>query len=206
MEAFTDRWVDSFAKLYDERPLGEISWMTGTVSPPLIELVVSATLAPGSVVADLGCGAGVHSTFLARQGYDVIGVDRSPRALEAAAQLATFYGLTVRWVEADILDTTLDSESVDVVHDSFVFHNVRPEARIAYVTEAARILRPGGLMVLVGFSDRMTPGSGPIRLTSGDVLGSFMYLFEVEEFRRFRNLPTPVRPDQWHWFGLFRKR
>ncbi|KOG88063.1 hypothetical protein ADK38_21860, partial [Streptomyces varsoviensis] len=116
------------------------------------------------------------------------------------------FGVRVTLVEADILATTLPDGEADAVHDSFIYHNIRPEARQAYVREAARVLRPGGRFVLVGFSDRMTPGSGPLRLTSDDVLDAVTPYFEVEEFRRFRNLPTRARPDQWHWFGHFRKR
>ncbi|MBS2533108.1 methyltransferase domain-containing protein [Catenulispora sp. NF23] len=206
MQAFTDRWVNGFAKLYEENPLGQISWFTGTVSPVLAELVIDGTIARGQRVVDLGCGAGVAAAFLARHGMTVTGVDNSATALGAARHLSELYGVELELIEADILATTLPAESVDVVNDSFIYHNVRPEARTLYAAEVARILKPGGLFVMVGFSDRMTPGSGPIRLTSDDVLGAFLPGFEVEELRRFRNLPTQARPDQWHWLGLFRKR
>lgn len=206
MEAFTERWTKNLAKLYTDVPLAEISWFTGAVSPMLSQLVIDGTLQPGQKVVDLGCGAGVQAAFLAKHGMDVTGVDSSPAALEAARRLIELFGVELDLVQADILETTLPDGHADVVNDSFIYHNVRPEARDAYVAESARILKPGGLMVVVGFSDRMTPGSGPIRLTSDDVLDPFMRHFEVEEFRRFRNLPTQVRPDQWHWFGLFRRR
>ncbi len=206
MQAFTDRWVNGFAKLYAENPLAQISWFTGTVSPALTELVINGTLKSGQKVVDLGCGAGVQASFLARHGMEVTGVDASPVALDAARRLAELYGVDLELVEGDILATGLPDGGADVVNDSFIYHNVRPEARAAYAAEVARVLRPGGLFVMVGFSDRMTPGSGPIRLTSDEVLHAFLPDFEVEEFRRFRNLPTEVRPDQWHWFGLFRKR
>lgn len=206
MEAFTERWRTTFSKLYTERPLAEISWFTGAVSPVLAQLVIDATIQPGQKVVDLGCGAGVQAAFLAKHGMDVTGIDSSPKALEAARGLIELYGADVEFVEADILATTLPDGLADVVNDSFIYHNVQPEARDAYAAEVARILKPGGLFVMVGFSDRMTPGSGPIRLTSDDVLPTFLPHFEVEEFRRFRNLPTLQRPDQWHWFGLFRRR
>lgn len=206
MQAFTDRWVSGFAKLYEENPLAQISWFTGTVSPVLADLVIDGTLARGQRVVDLGCGAGVAAAFLARHGMTVTGVDASATALAAAEQLAALYGVELELIQADILRTTVPDESADVVNDSFIYHNVRPEARAAYAAEVGRILKPGGLFVMVGFSDRMTPGSGPIRLTSDDVLDPFLPGFEVEELRRFRNLPTEARPDQWHWLGVFRKR
>src|SRR5256885_1275856 len=41
-------------------------------------------LPPPGPVADLGCGPGAHALALARRGYDVIGVDGSPRMVEVA--------------------------------------------------------------------------------------------------------------------------
>lgn len=206
MDAFTDRWVDKFSKVYDEEPLADICWVTTSVSPALQGLVIDQTIPRGSRVVDLGCGPGVHSIFLARHGMDVVGVDRSSGALERARQLADFYQAEVEFVEGDILDVPLPDATADVVHDSFVYHNVRPEARAQYVAEVARILKPGGLLVMTEFSDRMTPGTGPIRLTGDDMTLPWLDDFTVEELRRFRNLPTEKRPDQWHWLGLYTRR
>jgi ubiquinone/menaquinone biosynthesis C-methylase UbiE len=206
MEAFTDRWVQGFAPLYETEQLGEISWVTTSVSPVLQQLVIDGTLARGSRVLDVGCGPGVQAVFLARHGMRVTGVDRSRTALARARTLAEFYSASVDFVEGDVLEVPLPAAVADVVHDSFVYHNVRPEARPRYAAEVARLLAAGGLFMVVGFSDRMSPGSGPIRLTSDDLIEPLLPFFAVEELRRFRNLPTEKRPDQWHWLGLFRRR
>jgi SAM-dependent methyltransferase len=206
MEAFADHWAKRFAPLYDSHGLADISWVTTSVSPALQGLVIDGTLARGARVVDLGCGPGVHAAFLARHGMRVTGVDRSVTALQRARTLAAFYDCEVTFVEGDILDVPLPDGCADVIHDSFVYHNVRPEYRSAYVAQAARLAAPGGLLVLVGFSDRMTPGTGPIRLTSDDVVQPLLPYFSIEELRRFRNLPTDKRPDQWHWLGVFRRR
>lgn len=206
MRAFTDQWEQGFAQLYESHELADISWVTTSVSPVLQQLVIDQVIPRGSDVVDLACGPGVHATFLARHGMNVTGIDRSAAALDRARKLATFYSCDVTFIEGDILRVPLPDACADVVHDSFVYHNVRPEARGAYIREAARLLRPGGLVVLVGFSDKMTRGSGPIRLTSDDVALPWLAEFTIEELRRFRNLPTAKRPDQWHWLGVFRRR
>ena len=41
-------------------------------------------VAPPGPVADLGCGPGAHALALARRGYDVVGVDGSPRMVDVA--------------------------------------------------------------------------------------------------------------------------
>jgi trans-aconitate methyltransferase len=50
--------------------------------------------APPGPVADLGCGPGAHALALTRRGYDVVGLDGSPRMVEAA-RLVEDQGLTV---------------------------------------------------------------------------------------------------------------
>jgi SAM-dependent methyltransferase len=45
-------------------------------------------VAPPGPVADLGCGPGAHALALARRGYDVAGVDGSPRMVQAARRRA----------------------------------------------------------------------------------------------------------------------
>jgi ubiquinone/menaquinone biosynthesis C-methylase UbiE len=206
MRAFTDRWEQGFAHLYDSNELADISWVTTSVSPALQQLIIDQTIPRGSDVIDMACGPGVHATFMARHGMKVTGIDRSAKALDQARQLARFYNCDVTYLQGDILHVPLPDACANVVHDSFVYHNVRAEAREAYVRESARLLRPGGLAVMVGFSDWMSPGSGPIRLTSDDVVHPWLTAFSIEELRRFRNLPTEKRPDQWHWLGVFRRR
>ncbi len=43
---------------------------------------LASVVAPPGPVADLGCGPGAHALALARRGYDVVGVDGSPRMVE----------------------------------------------------------------------------------------------------------------------------
>ena len=49
-----------------------------------------ASLGPGSRVLDVGCGAGRHSILMAERGFDVTGIDLSPRLLKLARE---------RWAE-----------------------------------------------------------------------------------------------------------
>jgi len=204
--AFTNRWLDRFADVYETTPLRDITWFTGTAGAELIRLVVDGRIARGDRVVDLGCGPGIESLFLAVHGMRVTGVDRSPHALAIARQLQALYGVDVTWLEADILDVPLDDGVADVVNDSFIFHNVREESRGDYASEVFRLLRPGGLFVLRGYSEWMSAGSGPIRLRASDIVDTFSPGFECEHLSRFLGLPTEKRPEQWHWLALWRRR
>ena len=72
----------------------------------LVERIVDElanVVAPPGPVADLGCGPGAHALALARRGYDVVGVDGSPRMVEVARTRAA----------RDEVDATFDVHDVE---------------------------------------------------------------------------------------------
>ena len=206
MSATTKYWLDRFGDEYAQEAPADISWVACSASSEFYRLIADGVIAPGSVIVDIGCGLGVEAIFAASQRMRVYGVDISPTALERAAHLQEFFGVQVRWIEADATNIPLSDHLADVVNDRFFFHNVAIEAREAYARSAFRLLKPDGLLVLRGFSDHMTPGTGPLRLTSDDLINTFSPGFRCEHLSRFRNLPTEKRPDQWHWYSLWRRR
>jgi arsenite methyltransferase len=105
---------------------------------------------PGSVVVDLGCGAGTE-LFIAAQMTGptgrVIGVDMTVTMLERARQSATEMGLrNVELHESLIEALPLDDASVDVVISNGVIDLV-PD-KDAVFDEIDRVLRPGGRLQL----------------------------------------------------------
>ncbi|GEB49282.1 class I SAM-dependent methyltransferase [Streptomyces cacaoi] len=207
MKAFTDSWVDRFSTVYADAPLAELSWFTGAPGIELIKLVIDGVIPRGARVIDLGSGPGVDAVFLAAQGMRVTGVDLSPEAVARARSWAELAGVGAEFVQGDVLDVPLPDHRADLVTDSFVFHNMRDEARDRYAAQVHRLLRPGGLFVLNSFSDHMVAGTGPRRVTSAEILDTFdSDRFECEELRLYRNLPTEKKPEQIHWIGRFRTR
>lgn len=89
------------------------------------------------VVADLGCGGGLLARPLAAAGARVVGVDASAASLaQARTHVAALF------VRGDIRRTPLAAHSADVVLLADVLEHV-PEVG-AVLSEAARIVRPGG--------------------------------------------------------------
>jgi arsenite methyltransferase len=125
-----DATVESFAGVANHWTLGRIE--------------------PGSVVLDLGCGAGTDLLIAAQMtgpSGRVIGVDMTATMLERARQSATEIGLgNVELHESLIEALPLDDASVDVVISNGVIDLV-PD-KDAVFDEIDRVLRPGGRLQL----------------------------------------------------------
>ncbi len=99
-------------------------------------------------VVDLACGSGPMSRELAQPGRTVIGLDLSPDELGLAAQRGPG-----PWIQADALRLPFRDGSVDMVTSSLGLVVVTPLTEV--VAEAARVLRPGG--VLAGIAPALRP-------------------------------------------------
>jgi 2-polyprenyl-6-hydroxyphenyl methylase/3-demethylubiquinone-9 3-methyltransferase len=97
--------------------------------------------AAARVVADLGCGGGLMAVPLAQAGARVLGVDRSRPALAAAAAQRQ---RGAAFVAGDVAAAPLRAAGADLVLLCDVLEHVADPA--AAVAEAARLLRPDGLL------------------------------------------------------------
>ena len=103
----------------------------------------------GKDVADLGAGEGALTLLLSKYARMVTAVDQSPRMLRLVEERAVEAGLGegVRVAEGDLEQLPLPDASFDVVFLSQALHHAgRPEKAVA---EAARVMRPGGLLVVL---------------------------------------------------------
>jgi SAM-dependent methyltransferase len=92
---------------------------------------------PGGVALDLGCGEGRLGRLLGAAGFRVIGVDRSPTLLRAAAADSAFPAAV-----ADAARLPLASQSISLVVASMSLQDV--DDLDGVVGEASRVLTPGG--------------------------------------------------------------
>ncbi|HEV2028060.1 MAG TPA: methyltransferase domain-containing protein [Candidatus Dormibacteraeota bacterium] len=105
---------------------------------------------PGARVLDVGCGPiGILGLLSERVGPrgKVVGLEREPRFAQMAKQEVERLGLTnVVIVEADALNSGLERESFDLVHERLVMVNV-PE-REPLLSEMLALTAPGGAIAL----------------------------------------------------------
>jgi arsenite methyltransferase len=101
---------------------------------------------PGETVVDMGCGAGADACIAAmlvgRQGK-VFGIDCTPAMIAKASDNAVVSVLPqAEFLEADMAALPLPDSSADVVISNGAINLARDKA--AVLTEAYRVLRPGG--------------------------------------------------------------
>lgn len=110
---------------------------------------IAQLASPGLVVADVGTGTGILAAELASLGLRVIGIDSSPRMLEAARTKLGESGLEVEWRAGEAQSLPLADAEVDAVFAHMVLHYL-PSPEEAFV-EFARVLKPGGRAIIVDF-------------------------------------------------------
>lgn len=103
---------------------------------------------PGSVILDVGCGSCAHSVRLARRGLRVRAVDFSESALGMARQHVEAQGLAdrIELGRESLLGLSFPDASFDYALCWGVLMHI-PDVERA-VAELARVLRPGGLLVV----------------------------------------------------------
>lgn len=102
----------------------------------------------GQRVVDAGCGSGTKSLHLVKRGYSVLGLDFSAAILDEARSMATRsnLGSKLELRQADLTRIDLESKSVDsIVCWGVLMHIPAIEAAVA---ELARILKPGGTLIV----------------------------------------------------------
>lgn len=112
----------------------------------------AATLPPGRAlcVAD---GEGRNGVWLARHGWDVLSLDFSAVAQRKAAALAARHGVGLDLVQADVHDWAYPEAGFDLVADVFSQFS-SPEQRARKWAGMLRALRPGGTLIVVGYTPR----------------------------------------------------
>jgi ubiquinone/menaquinone biosynthesis C-methylase UbiE len=115
----------------------------GVWSIPESELCVLGDV-HGKDVLELGCGGAQWSIGLKQLGAQCVGLDNSERQLEFAREAINEAGLSIPLIHASAEAVPLPDESFDIV---FCDHGAMSFADPALsVPEAARLLRPGGLL------------------------------------------------------------
>ncbi len=188
-------------------------WVIGEPQPAIVELE-RAGLIRGKVL-DVGCGTGEHTILLTRLGYDVLGVDFAPQAVEQAGRNAEAKNVEARFDVADAMNLG-DQPRCDTIVDSALFHIFDDTDRPKYVASLHGACRPGGIVHVLALSDAGR-GFGP-EVSDEVIREAFAdgWVLESLEATTYRgvvtevhagalDLPVGTRVDEPAWLARARR-
>ena len=167
---------------------GQAPWDSGRPQQALIDVADRIT---GSLL-DAGCGTGENALYFAGRGCTVTGIDFLAEPIARAKQKADQRGLTARFLVMDALTLKDWVERFDNVIDSGLFHVFNDEDRRRYVDGLAALLKPGGRLFLLCFSDDEPGTQGPRRVSRREIKDTFADAWNIESIEPSR---FEVRPD-----------
>ncbi len=156
-----------FEEAYKDDP----PWDIGRPQSAIVRAYESKRIR-GSVL-DVGCGRGDNALFLSQAGCYVWGIDIVQTAVETAQARARDLGVDARFFTLDAFELDKLDRTFDTVLDSGLFHALNPKTRDAYLDQIKHILRPGGCLVMLSFSE-LEPGEwGPHRVSENELRATF---------------------------------
>jgi SAM-dependent methyltransferase len=183
-------------------------------APVAVELLRRSRLHSGLVV-ELGCGSGISSGIFAAAGYDVLGIDLSPKMLAIARKRVP--GAQFRqesFVTAEIPPCIAVTAFGEIFNYLFDTEN-NEKSLYGLFRRVYEALNSGGLLIFDGAEPGRVPGGGPLRrYFDGD---DWAALVETEENRRQRMLTRRItsfrkvgrlyrRDHEVHRLRLFNRR
>jgi SAM-dependent methyltransferase len=189
-------WNESYAS-------GQLPWDTGQPEPLLIEFVTSGGIAPVPAL-EIGAGTGTNAVWLAEHGFDVLGIDLSPLAVERARAKMKERALSCRFAALDFLAAPPPGGPFQFVFDRGCFHVFdEPDERRRFAANVAAVLAPGGLWLsMIGSTEGPRGDVGPPRRSACEVMLAIEPVLEIVELRsaEFRDHGAKA------WFCLSRRR
>ena len=180
---------DQFQQVYQ----GQAPWDTGRPQPDIIKLAEAGQIR--GTVLDVGCGTGENALYLAAKGHETWGLDFVPVAIERAKAKAAQRGLDAHFLVGDALELNKLGRQFDTVIDCGLFHTLADEQRPVFVQGLGEVLRSGGVLYLLCFSNEEPGSQGPRRITQQEIRDAFRRGWKVKQIEptRFESVQVPGR-------------
>ena len=158
-------------------------WHLGCPAPPFINLLASAIAPPPGRIAVLGCGKGQDALLFSAAGFEVIGFDFAPSAIDHATNSAQARALDAQFLQRDIFD--LEAEflnSFDYILEHTCFCAIDTTLRSSYVQLVKNLLRPQGQLIALFYTHKRS-GDPPFGIQPSEILDFFSPYFDVILFQ-----------------------
>jgi len=141
--AWDDLYTDEVWRAWSERP----------PLPLTLDWIAGLRKKGAKRVYDMGCGLGRHTVLLAREGFEAVASDISPRAREETRRKLEETGLEADVIDADMTSIPFPDEHFDAVLSIGVMEHNTLAGIEKTVAEIRRVLGPGG-EILASFVPR----------------------------------------------------
>ncbi len=147
-ERLAHRWWDTAGPFWPLHRLNalRLNYLRDRVATALGRDPQAALPFAGLAVLDIGCGGGLLSEAVTRLGGNLVGIDVTEKNLVAARLHAQGSGLPIDYRLADVAQLAATGERFDLVLNMEVVEHV--EQRALFLAQCARLVRPGGVMVV----------------------------------------------------------
>ena len=189
---------------FDRAYEGDPPWEIGQPQPEFARRCDSGAIS--GRVLDVGCGTGENAIYFASHGCPTVGVDFAPRAIRRASAKIARRDLRLTFRVANALDLDLGSEKFDAVTDCGLFHTLEDRDRPSYAASVRSVLRPGGRLLVLCFSeDEPADWGGPRRVSAAELRATFDRGWAVRSIEpaRFRTRIEGVEGRAW--MGTFQR-
>jgi SAM-dependent methyltransferase len=178
-----------FKQMYE----GQAPWDTERPQPAIVKLAEAGQIR-GSAL-DVGCGTGENVLYLAAKGHETWGLDFVPAAIERAKAKAAERHIDAHFLEGNALELKKLGRQFDTVIDCGLFHTFSDEERPLFVEGLTDVLRPGGLLHILCFSDEEPGTYGPRRIRQQEIRDAFRNGWNVKQIEpiRFEAVDSPGR-------------
>jgi ubiquinone/menaquinone biosynthesis C-methylase UbiE len=143
-------------------------------------------------ILDFGCGAGAHTWYLAREGFDTYAFDGAESAIQKAEKKLEKENLKAHFAVQDALETNYPNDFFDAVIDNVCIYSNKKKDISQMYSNIYKMLKPSGKLLTVCFSNK-TVGYGMgeeiekdtyINIKVGGLAGrGTTHFFSIEELR-----------------------
>jgi SAM-dependent methyltransferase len=150
---------------------GPAPWDLGEPQPAVVRLA-SAGAFTGAVL-DAGCGTGDNALHIASLGFHVLGFDVAATAVSIARAKAADRGADAEFLVADALRLHGLGREFDTVLDCALLHTFDRDERRRYLASLASVVRRGGRLHVLCFSDVGPGPRGPHPVREDELRAAF---------------------------------
>ncbi len=176
----------------------DMPWEKGAPSPGLVDFLAAHPELPRGTVCVPGCGTGHDVRAWAAAGFDAVGLDIAPSAIQLAREKTKAAGLAARFELVDFLQAEPPSR-FDWLFEHTLFCAIDPVERDDYGRAVLRWLKPAGQYLAVNYLIP-DPEGPPFGTTRDEQWARFSPHFDLRQEWVPRSYPNRTGLELMLWW------